>query len=268
MISVIIPLFNAEKTVIKALESIKAQTVDCGLFEIIIVDDCSTDTSARKVEKFIKENPQLQIKFIQQKENKGVSFSRNNGLKISKGEFIAFLDADDFWAPNKTEKQLNFLKNSFFNIDFISCRINDNKLFFPYKPKNNLAEITLKKLIIRNGIATPTVIYKRKVLDNTGFFDENQRYAEDHNYWLKISMNNKMYILDESLVIAGNGKRTFGVSGLSANLKEMKKGFAKNILDVFKMNKINFAEYLFLKVFYEFKYIILLIRQFYYKKLK
>ena len=71
------------------------------------------------------------------------------------------------------------------------------------------------KTLIRNVGPTPTAIFRRKVLENTGYFDENQRFAEDANYWLRISENNKMFVLGKSLVITGSGKKSFGESGLS-----------------------------------------------------
>ena len=96
-----------------------------------------------------------------------------------------------------------------------------------------MAEITFRKLLIRNEAQPSTVVFKRKVLENTGLFNETQRYAEDINYWLKVSLNNKMFILDEELLLAGEGKRTFGISGLSANLLEMEKENITNMLKKF-----------------------------------
>ncbi|WP_415325942.1 glycosyltransferase family 2 protein [Chryseobacterium sp. MMS23-Vi53] len=264
MISVIIPLYNAEKTIINALNSIKVQTVGAEEFEIIIINDGSTDGSKSLVERYIRQNPDLNIQLLEQV-NGGVSKARNLGLKIAKGEFIALLDADDEWLPEKTAKQLNYLKNNDLQIDFIATRRNNNKILLPYRVENNLAEITFKKLLIRNEAQPSTVIFKRKILDNTGYFNENHRYAEDLNYWMKIAKsNNKMYILDESLLIADGGKRTFGVAGLSANLSAMEEGFQKNLKEMYHLKHINFPEYIFLKIFYKAKYLLLLGRTFYY----
>ena len=101
---------------------------------------------------------------------------------------------------------------------------------------------------------------KRKVLENTGLFNETQRYAEDINYWLKVSLNNKLFILDEELLLAGEGKRTFGISGLSANLTEMEKGFHRNLKEMFEMKKLSPIEYQLYRIFYRIKYIIRISR--------
>ncbi|MBW8359868.1 MAG: glycosyltransferase family 2 protein [Weeksellaceae bacterium] len=252
-------MYNAEASIEKCLDSVKAQTYG-GDFEILITNDGSTDQSAEVVTRYIAENPDLNITIIHQR-NQGVSKARNEGLKISTGEFIALLDADDVWMPEKTERQMAFLQNPDYEIDFLSCRSIKQRIFFPYIAKSdNLSLITFRKLMLRNGVQSPTVLFKRKVLDNTGFFDARQRYAEDLNYWLKVSLNNKMYILGEELVVAGDGKRSFGVCGLSADLKRMEIGFQKNLREMLSLKRISAVEYVLYLVFYKSKYGIRLMR--------
>ncbi|GAB0157616.1 hypothetical protein CHRYSEOSP005_28950 [Chryseobacterium sp. Alg-005] len=265
MVSVIIPVYNAEKTIIGALNSVKAQTVGVQEFEIFVVNDGSTDQSEKLVRDYMESYPEMNIKIFNQP-NGGVSKARNTGLKAAQGDYIALLDADDVWLPEKTEKQLKYLQNNTLNIDFLATRRNNNKILFPYKVINNLAQITFKKLLLRNETQPSTVIFKRKVLENTGYFNDNQRYAEDLNYWMKVCRNNKMYILNESLLIAGGGKRTFGVSGLSANLSAMEQGFQQNLKEIYGLKYINCIEYTFLTVFYKAKYLLLLARTFYHNQ--
>ena len=253
MISVIIPVYNSEKTIEKSLISIKNQTWS-GDFEILIVNDGSTDKSAEIIQNYQQKNPEQNITLIHQ-ENVGVSRARNAALKIAKGDFIAFLDSDDEWLPQKTERQVQFLKDENLQIDFLTSLWNEKKVSFPYSVNNhNLVEINLKKLLLKITGQTSTAIFKRKILENTGFFDENQRYSEDANYWMRISEHNKMYLLAEDLVITGSGKKSFGSSGLSANLVEMEKGIQKNIKEMYQTNRINLAEYLFYFVISKLKY--------------
>lgn len=169
MISVIIPLYNAESTIVKALDSVKNQITD-EVFEVFVINDGSTDNSKGIVENYIFENPKINIHFIHQ-ENKGVSAARNAGLRLAKGEFIALLDADDEWLPEKTEKQLHFLKNEDINVDFITSLWNDEKVSFPYKiEKNGLVKISLRKLLLKITGQTSTAIFKRKIIDAKVFF--------------------------------------------------------------------------------------------------
>ncbi len=259
MISVIIPLYNAEKSITKTLDSIKNQTWT-GQFEIISINDGSTDNSRQIVDDYIKENQTLNIYLLNQ-ENAGVSSARNAGLKIAKGEYIALLDADDEWLPEKTLQQMKFLEDKNFKIDFLAARRNNHQISYPYKVnQNHLAPISFRLLLIRNEAQPSTVIFKRNVLDNTGFFDENQKYAEDLNYWLRVSENNKMYILDVELILFGAGKRTFGSSGLSSNLQEMEKGFQKNLKEMLHLKRINSIEYFFYYIFYKMKYVLRISR--------
>ncbi|MFP3593559.1 glycosyltransferase family 2 protein [Chryseobacterium sp. SIMBA_038] len=258
MISVIIPMYNAEKTIFKALYSVKFQAYDLGEFEIIVINDGSTDESEVLVENYIKANPEVNIQLINQT-NSGVSKARNTGLKLAKGDYIALLDSDDEWLPNKTERQMLFLKNQ--EVDFITALRNGEKIWFPYKiGENNLAKMSLRKLLLRVDGQTSTAIFKRKVLENTGFFDENQRYSEDANYWMKISKNNRMYILAEELVFTGGGKKSFGVSGLSANLPEMEKGIQKNLREMYENKRINFIEYISFFCFSKIKFFVRILK--------
>ncbi len=255
-------MYNAEGSIISALMSVKNQTFAQDQFEIIIINDGSGDGSKEAVENYIRKNSQMNIILLHQ-ENGGVSKARNTGLRTAKGDYIALLDADDEWLPEKIAKQVKILENN-SHIDFLATARNNNKILFPYKVKDGMAEITFKKLLIRNEAQPSTVVFKKKVLENTGLFDDEQRYAEDVNYWMKVSLKNKMYILDESLVIVGKGKRSFGVSGLSANLPEMAKGFEKNLKEMYLLKEINFLQYLSFRLFYKAKYLLLLTRTFYY----
>ena len=259
VISVIIPVYNAEESIEKCLDSIKNQTWK-GEFEIIVINDGSADRSGEILENYRQKNPEMPIQLINQ-ENGGVSKARNTGLKIAKGDYIALLDSDDEWLPEKTEKQMKYLVNQNFRVDFITSLWNDEKVSFPYAiGGNGLVAINLNKLLFKVSGQTSTAIFKKKILGNTGFFDERQRYSEDANFWMRISENNSMFLLPEKLVIAGNGKKSFGFSGLSANLKEMEKGIQKNISEMYQNKRINLLGYIFYFVFSKLKYIVRPIR--------
>lgn len=256
MISVIIPVYNSEKSIEKALFSIRNQTWK-GVFEIIIVNDGSTDSSQQIIKKYQLQNQQEKIILINQ-ENGGVSKARNTALSRASGEFIALLDSDDEWLPEKTEKQMKFLTDQSLQVDFITSLWNAEKISFPYfkNEDTNLVKLSLNQLLLKVTGQTSTAVFKKKILENTGFFDESQNYSEDANYWMRISEHNQMYLLPETLVIAGNGKRSFGESGLSANLAEMEKGIQKNIWEMYHGKRINVLQYLFYFVISKLKYAV------------
>lgn len=196
LISVIIPMYNAAKTIVRALDSVKAQTADYN-YQVIVVNDGSKDDGAEIVEDYISSNSEnnFDVLLINQS-NGGVSKARNAGLKLAKGDYIAFLDSDDYWVDGKIAKQLSIFEK-FSNIDFICGLRNNDTIKFPYTVDNELIEITTKKLLFRVIGQTSTAIFKRKVLDNTGYFDEKQKYSEDANFWLRISIKNKMFLIND-----------------------------------------------------------------------
>lgn len=253
-ISVVIPMYNSERTIERALNSVINQTYQ-GIIEIIIINDGSKDNSLKIVNKYKdnlkKENIDI---VIINKENGGVSSARNIGLKKANGEYIALLDSDDEWLEKKLKIQMDVLKNNKY-IDFLGCERNNELTRIPLKNKQKLFKVELRDLLIKMFPQTSTAIFKREILKDIGYYDEKQKYAEDGNYWLRICAKKNFYMLEESLVITGGGKPNFGFSGLSANLIEMHKGNIKNLEDMKELKYINFFEFNFFKIFYRLKHI-------------
>ena len=118
-ISVIIPLYNAEKYIGECLDSILAQTFDD--YEIIVVDDCSTDDSCKIVENYMNGEGQYKIQLVKLSENSGMpSTPRNRGLKISRGEYLFFMDNDDAVTDTAFEELYNVAKK--FDADVVHCQ--------------------------------------------------------------------------------------------------------------------------------------------------
>ncbi len=236
LISVIIPLYNAEETIAGALDSIRQQTE--GRFEIIVVNDGSTDNSVDEVYTFKKINPELHITIID-KPHEGVSATRNIGLRIATGNYIAFLDADDAWYPEKTIKQLAVLDHT-GDIDVVGC------LHSPLeKQKSNkkfaaLRRIVSKDMLFRNFFQTSTIMMKRKVFETTGYFERSISYGEERRYFLCASKVFSCVLINENLINYGNGKRGFGQSGLSGDLMQMEIGELRNLLYAYKILNMPF----------------------------
>lgn len=253
MISVIIPVYNAEKTIFQALESVRNQSYK-GDVEIIIVNDGSIDSSADIINNYVAIHSDLNIKVID-KINGGVSTARNAGMSIAKGQYIALLDSDDKWAPNKLERQIQVLSEH-PEIDFLGT--NRNGEFYKkvlWKKFSLLTKIPPKFLLVKNIFVIPTVIFKTEVVDGVGNFNEHQKHTEDGNFFLKVANKYNCYLLNESLAITGDGKAHFGASGLSANIKEMEKGELKNMRAAYYMGIINWFEYAGLVIFSLLKYL-------------
>lgn len=253
MISVIIPTYNASSTIVRTLESVRKQTYP-GKFEIIVINDGSTDNSLQVINNYIAQNNNLNIKIID-KPNGGVSTARNAGMRMATGQYIALLDADDEWMPDKIERQMGIFER-YPDIDFLGTNRNDE--FFKkilWKRFQLLTKISPRFLLVKFIFVVPTIVFKAALLKDIGYFDETQKYAEEGNYFIRIANKYNCYLLNESLVITGGGKAHFGVSGLSGNIKEMEKGELKNLRYARSLNVINGLEYHLLKVFSILKYI-------------
>ena len=107
-VSVIIPVYNSEKTIVQVLDSVKRQTRFDYICEILVINDGSKDQSEELIQNYICEHSELPISYYS-KENGGASSARNFGMRRAKGEYIAFLDSDDLWMPEKIEVQMKIL---------------------------------------------------------------------------------------------------------------------------------------------------------------
>lgn len=198
LFSVVIPAYNASYFIRNTLDSVRFQTFDD--YEIIIVNDGSRDDTLEVVKAYFTDFPNLSYKLINQ-ENKGIGAARNIGIKEAKGEFVAFLDADDKWYKNKLLKVKSYLEEN-SDIDFI-CHdeywIEDGSIikkvtYGPYK--------TYKELLLKgNCISTSaTVVSKNKLLE-AGLFSENLDFngVEDYELWLRLSKICKIGYLHKPL---------------------------------------------------------------------
>ncbi len=170
-ISVIIPVYNCEKYLEQALCSIQNQTIQPD--EIIVIDDGSTDRSAHIVKRFNG------IKYTYQN-NHGVSVARNRGIRLAKGQILAFLDADDLWPENKLETQMQYFKKDPL-IEVVMGHVQCLRLLKGIGKQCHFEEF-------RNPFFTflfGAVLFRRSIFDKIGFLDEGLRFSEDVDWFLR-----------------------------------------------------------------------------------
>lgn len=252
-ISVIIPVYNSERTIIRALDSVLSQSIGTSLFEVIIINDGSTDNSLKLIESYKKINPQLNIKIID-KENGGVSSARNAGLLVASGDYIALLDSDDEWIPNKIETQLNFFKTH-PNAKFVGTNVDGRKARLGFKIIKEPSILKIKDILITMNPQTSSALISRDVLEDVGFYNENLTHAEDGDLWYRIFSKYESWFLPQQLVVFDRGKRGFGENGLSGNLKKMQAGIRRLNKLAYINNSINLFQYLFISIYNELKYV-------------
>jgi len=198
-VSVVIPAFNYAHFLPKAIQSVLQQTF-CD-FELIIVDDGSTDATAEVVKAYLKDE---RVRYIYQ-ENRGLSAARNTGIRQARGEYIALLDADDLWLPEKLERQLQVFEREGSGVALVYCFIEYvdeyGKVLESVK-EPPVENPTLGDLLYANWIlgSGSSVLIKKEAFDRVGFFDEELRSLEDMNMWLRILHEYGSSRADEVLV--------------------------------------------------------------------
>jgi glycosyltransferase involved in cell wall biosynthesis len=194
-ISVVIPTYQSCRTIAQAIDSVLCQTYQN--FEIIVIDDGSTDETSEILKTYDR-----RIQYYYQK-NCGPSAARNNGIRRSIGEYIAFLDADDAWLPTKIEKQIALFNRDeslglVFSDSFI---VNDrgviNKTCFQVAPP--ISGLAYEALFVYNFIPLLTAIIRRDCLEQVGLFNESILGPEDYDLWLRISRSWKIEFINEPL---------------------------------------------------------------------
>lgn len=235
-VSVVIPLYNGRKVICRALDSVLSQT--CSVDEVIIVNDGSTDDSVNVINEYIKIKNDIPHVNIINKENGGVSTARNIGIKLSKNEYVAFLDCDDEWVNNKIELQLKEIKKE--NVVLVGGNHFDTKIkrISLRKLSQDINEVYLFDLLFKNYFQTSTVMVKKSIALKFGAFDESQTHAEEGQFYYNMSSSGKLIHINRHLVIYDGGNKSgFGESGLSGDIFSMEKGELKNLY--FAYNKLD-----------------------------
>jgi|GEM_PF-150881 len=194
LVSIIIPLFNGTRYIAEALDSITCQTYPA--LEILIIDDGSTDNPKGIIDRF-RESSLVPVEYFYQ-DNRGPNTARNTGIKKAKGDFIAFLDADDIWLPEKISTQMDFF-SSHADVAFVGCGFylmdevgKDIKIVLgtAYTSRNEYFR-ELRIHSVPTG-SSSGVIIKKKCFEKIGLFDETLRGAEDRDMWFRISQHYEM----------------------------------------------------------------------------
>lgn len=212
LISIITPVYNAEKYLADHLASVEAQTYTH--WEHILVDDCSSDSSAEIVKSYQAKDPR--IKYHRLEENSGAGIARNKAIELAKGDYIAFLDSDDQWYPEKLERQLTFMQKNDYAFTFTDYdRVDEtgNKManIVKCKPK-----VTYKSALYKNPIGCLTVMYSVRFFGKE--YMPSIRKRQDYALWLKLLKKTNGYGLNECLASYRTGN-----ASISANKMDLLK---------------------------------------------
>lgn len=210
MISVIMPVYNAEKYICQSVESILKQTYTD--FELILIDDCGTDKSIDLVKKTFSDT---RIKYYRNDKNMGIAYSRNRGLEVATGEFVAFMDDDDIAPLNRLELEMKFLEEN-PDIDAVGGRYSviDEKGRVTGYSDDTLQNPKFIKacLMFFDPLGNGSMLFRRStVIDNRIRFREDCYGMEDYLFWIDFSLVGKISNLKDIMLcwrnIEGNETR-------------------------------------------------------------
>ena len=247
-VSVIIPVFNASKFIKQTINSVLNQTYKN--WEILAIDDCSTDNSFEILKHY--SSKEKRIKVLQNNKNLGAFAARNLGIKMSSGEYIAFLDADDLWIEDKLEIQINFMKERKCNFTYTGFTRFHERLTVKEKNIKVPERVNYNFLMTNTVIATSTVLINIK---NVGFFQMEDVYYDDYILWLTLLKREKFAY--------GINKPLMRYRILDNSLSRNKFKSAKKVYEILHQNlNLNFiqAKYKFIlwaintNIKYFFKY--------------
>jgi glycosyltransferase involved in cell wall biosynthesis len=230
-VSIIIPTCNREHCVGRAITSVLNQTYP--RFELIVVDDGSIDDT----EKVIKNFHDKRIVYLRHEKNLGAPAARNTGIKAARGDYIAFLDDDDEWLPEKLEKQMNLfvlspdtgvVYSGFWKWE------NNRNVYVPYRWVSQKEGYIHEELLKGNFVGTPTAVVRKACFLKAGLFDEELPCLQDWELWIRISKHFPFMCVDEPLI------RTHYTPG---SISELSRGVrAKTLQMILEKHSEDFSE--------------------------
>ena len=240
-VSVVIPTYNRINFLFRAIDSILKQTYP--IHQIIVVDNNSTDNTSE-----ILRNKYTKIEILSE-HKQGVSSARNKGIKFSNSDWIALLDSDDSWKPEKIEKQLSLYEKSKKKLRVIHTDElwYKDKVLLNQKNKHEKSGGDIFEKCVRLCCISPSsALIRSDLFDDIGYFDESFPACEDYDFWLRVTAREKILFLDEPLTIKFGGhddqlsKKYWGMDRfrvkalekliLNQNLNNMQKKIVLNSL--------------------------------------
>ena len=226
LVTVIIPTYNREATIKRAINSVLGQTYK--EVELIIVDDGSTDNTVEIIHSYRDKR----IKLVSLSGNCGANIARNTGIKLAKGEYIAFQDSDDEWLEDKLEIQINYMEQTDKKVCYCPYILYEDtmKTIIP-DPAENIEQYgekineTLKK---GNVVPAPALVIHKQVVETVGMFDESMRRLQDYEYVIRICQSYGIAYIDKPLLNAYRMKNCIS-NDKEALIESFKQIFIKHI---------------------------------------
>ncbi len=201
MVSIIVPVYRAQAYIAETIAMVRKQTYHN--WELILVDDASPDDSAKLIQEMIdeKSTETERIRLIRKEKNEGAAKARNTGIALAQGRYIAFLDADDIWFPDKLEKELAFMKQKHAGFAFTAYEFGDENAKGTGKTVTVPERLTYRKALSRTVIFTTTVIFDTKVIPKELIRMPEVESEDTATWWKILRAGYTAYGLNEVLAI-------------------------------------------------------------------
>lgn len=248
LVSIITPMYNAERFISETITSVLNQTYKN--WELLLIDDNSDDKTIDIATAFIAKN--INIKLLKNETNQGAAVSRNKGIEAARGDYMAFLDADDIWKPEKLEKQLAFMQTNSCDVSYSSYELINEKGEALNKKVKALPQLSYNKLLKSNYVGNLTGMYNVKKLGKITM--PNLRKRQDWLLWLGATKK--------------SGKSALGLQESLAFYRVHKNGMSSNKFKLVKHNYWVYRKGLKFSVLKSLYYMIIFLKEHFFVKSK
>lgn len=200
LVSIVMPSYNTAKYIEEAIVSVLNQTYP--YWELIVVDDCSTDSTEKVLKQYLMDN---RIHFLKNEKNSGAAVSRNYALREAKGKWIAFLDSDDLWLPEKLEKQIGFMLSNGYHFSYTDYEEMDELSNSLMVRVTGPQRVSKHKMYNYCWLGCLTVMYDAEYIGLIQI--ENIKKNNDYAMWLKVCKKSDCYLLKETLAKYRRGRK-------------------------------------------------------------
>lgn len=223
-VSVVIPSYNRANCIERAIDSVFQQKVEN--LEVILIDDGSTDNTREIIQNKYGDK----VRYFYQ-ENQGISGARNTGIKNARGDYIAFLDSDDYWCPDKLEKQMSLAEeHPEYGLLASCCASIRTDGSFRESNRRGKSGWVLKDLFQANFIRTSSAVIRRDCFNRVGLFDEKLKESEEYDLWLRVAAVYPVGFINEALTVYVdnlNGSSIDSLVGRLYRLRTLEKDYLK-----------------------------------------
>lgn len=214
LISIIVPVYNVERFIAETIDSVAAQTYK--QWELLLVEDGSSDGSADVIERYIEEKGEKRIRLLRQPSNMGAAKARNRGLQEAQGRYIAYLDADDLWMPEKLERELAFMTRKDAAFAFTGYEFADERAKGTGKVVRVPETLSYRQALSNTTIFTTTVMFDTEKIGKD-LLEMPAIKSEDTALWWKVLRNGyTAYGLDENLALYRRAGKSLSSNKLEA----------------------------------------------------